>query len=1417
MDVAAETSVYLLPYDYQALASTNQATYELQKGSLLFMVVPGTAQGKVENGTAIGGEITQSCQWVADSPGRAYAFDGEDDYITLGDNSKLTKLDASDDLTLEAWVTSSDVQNTPRLIHHHSSESKYVLALKQQELDAAQKSALFSALEFDGNGDYVAIPDSEAIDFDQDQDFTIEVLIKAASTQENEENSILEKWSGTDGFPYVIRYLHSSKKIFVARYDGSKTPSITSTATIEDETFHHVAFIKNGSTLRLYIDGSAQGSTTDTTTASTKNSSSLFLGRRGSNSNYFTGQIDEVRIWNFARTSAEIKAEMNLRLNGNESGLVAYYHFENGLAIDYTYHGHDGTVYGNPQVFASPLSTTSYSVIAGVGNQFIESETLLPCGSWHHLAAVFNQSYGLQFNDGYLDCGSNSSLDIIQDLTIEVFVQVNNPIQKQLQGLITKGKLKDGTNQNVPYALYIDTDGKLVFAFEDKNRQYRSFKSNTVLNNQFHRIAVTRKQNTDTEEKKVNKVFEGRSIEVTESVEINKWYRIEFHIDGNTAGSFNYEDAEIGSSNQPLEIGRVCFGARAMSFQGTISEVRLWDQALDANNLGNNLQGNEQGLTACWRLEENEGNIAYDRKGDSHGTISGGVQWVKNPDPNGSPFQMYLDGNPVSTTIPTQLPGWGNEQFTLGAYKNGDNFQDCFSGTLEEIRIWKIPRTQEQIQDNLFARLKGEKQNLIANYTFDLDNETELRDHSLLGNHLLVSSDDSKPLSVLSTAPISNDIAQVRSALAGVKTQFQEKIESRPAVQEYGDLQYDVDSNLFGVMKRCYSYIQEGQWHLLTGFKVGNLITEWIGQAQFNPQVIGFIEGAPPVPSENLTAGPAKDYTNATSLEVVEAESVNYNFSTSKEEGIDSSFELDTKMGGTFDTRVLLAPLGFGTSFKLKGKFTAGVKGNMEASNSWSSEKSISVGKNTSKSTSVSLGGNWEAPGQQLNPDLGRRFQPGNMGFSLVQSETADVFALRLAHNNALVSFRFQPNPDIPKDVNIIPFPINPRYTKQGTLDGAVGYTQQGKVLDPDYPNATGYGEYSYFKPKEAYAIKKRIERQEQELKNYYENFEVSGVRDKINKAAQIGAGVGAAGGAAMGPVGSATLGAVGAAAGTWGASMFAGLGTDTSLPEKFAKRNLVNTYVWTADGGFYAESTELTQVKQETFAGSYSLSGMVGVGLNVELEAPVVFEMSMYAMLGGHLNITKTKSEESANSFSIDVSVDTPGDLQKYDENLNRVYDNDGNPVNVAGKVDAYRFMTFYNDSSKENFEDLFNKVVDPIWLEQSDHPNAVAMRQANEGGKTPPCWRVFHRVTFVSRLLPEFPDVTAPPLEKAMKVANIESNYELIKKLEPFVKNKTASYIEFADAVRNTLKTYLPELQPHAVDIIKYVALYFGVEEEI
>jgi hypothetical protein len=50
------------------------------------------------------------------------------------------------------------------------------------------------------------------------------------------------------------------------------------------------------------------------------------------NSAFFAGILDEVRVWNVARTQDQIISTMNSELAGTESGLVLNYHFNQGIA-----------------------------------------------------------------------------------------------------------------------------------------------------------------------------------------------------------------------------------------------------------------------------------------------------------------------------------------------------------------------------------------------------------------------------------------------------------------------------------------------------------------------------------------------------------------------------------------------------------------------------------------------------------------------------------------------------------------------------------------------------------------------------------------------------------------------------------------------------------------------------------------------------------------------------------------------------------------------------------------------------------------------------------------------------------------------------------------------------------------------------
>ncbi len=1385
-------------YDYEHNTVINHRGRE--KRSMLFAVDASQAQDiklYVKNCEITGSDIpSPMTHWIAYSQGSAMEFDGRNNDVKLKEDDKppdfdkLPDLNAEGDLTLEAWLRPKPLVygHFSTIVHHSSDNSRYLLGLQQK-----------SAFRFNApNKQYVEVPYQDSLKIDKA--ITVEAWVKHLGG----DGHIVNRGGGWSDPGYSL-FIYK-KKIRVELQSDNEKVTVDSPCP-QDREWHHIAFTWEHTTkeIRTYLDGELQK--TIKTYLNDKNNPDpptfegpigkpkqlLNIGRNESQGYYFNGLIGEVRLWNVVRSEDQIHEYKEYRLRRSQENLVGYWHFDEGLARDNSENKNHGIVYGTPTVTDSFLP--GYAVTAGIGSKiegewsetYIQTKDVIPFLDWNHFAMVYNDAYALRFADegAFLDCGNNATLDLTGDLTIELFFRVDD--FKLRRGILTKGEI------NPAYALYVNRRGQIVFSFADEDGKEHSFTAgldSALVAGQFYRIAVTRRHQSQTIEEKTVTV-----------PEVEEWDLLEAHIwkwEGENYGrcigfTEKYNESKPGSNVDKLIVGRAS-SRKAAPFKGFISEVRIWNRALGRVETCQNITGTESGLVAWWRLDENKGYSAEDATGANHASITL-ADWVRNPDPAGPTFRILKNGVFMETErVEVRAPK------PIG-FRLGSHLTDAFKGSLKELRIWHTARTQEQIQDNLFLRLLGEKEELMAYYTFDQGEGDLLKDHSLRGNDLTIAGVAFAP----SDAPISHDTFQVRNALLEVKTAFHDQIHSQPGVQEYGDTQYDTEGNLIGVLKRCYSYIKKGQWYLVTGYKVGNLITEWIGQVQFNPELKGYIEGAPPVPSENLTAGPVNpavsDYTGIASVEVVEAENVTYNYAASKNVGLNASFRLSTQFGVDTTVMMITAPLGIGTAQEIADvNVLVGLEGKFDTSAGWSSENAVGVGRNLTKSTKITLSGNWEDPKKQVNSAMRRRYQPANVGFALVQSETADVFALRLAHNLALVSYQFRPNPDIPKDWNIIPFPINPRYTKQGTLDGVIGYDKQGsKVLDPDYPNARDYGQHSYFKPKEAYALKNRIIKEEQELANYFRSVDPRFMGAK--KSLAISAGLGIIGGEAGVAAGAIT-------------GLVSALETNNTLPDKLGKQNIVNTYVWSADGGFFSETTETMAMKQETTGGNFSFGGEVGAAIGVDFSVGGVdVSLGYSAMLGGSINLTKTKTKESKNSFRIDLKLDTQGDLQAYNKDLKRLYA-DGNPIIVPGKVDAYRFMTFYLEPNNENFDTFFNSVVDPIWL-QGNQPNALALKQARQTDKKPPTWRVMHRVTFVSRILPKISDPSAPPLEKKMKEANIESNWQLIKKLEPFVRNKTANFDEFSRAIRTAIATYLPEMGENVDDIIQYLSDYYQVYE--
>ena len=98
-------------------------------------------------------------------------------------------------------------------------------------------------------------------------------------------------------------------KIVFGRYDGSNNPSPRNSVPLNDNTSHHVVGVKRSANLELYIDGSFDMSTPDTTVGSTTNTDDLWIGAGAVGGIYhFNGALDEIAIFNRALSAAEIQS-----------------------------------------------------------------------------------------------------------------------------------------------------------------------------------------------------------------------------------------------------------------------------------------------------------------------------------------------------------------------------------------------------------------------------------------------------------------------------------------------------------------------------------------------------------------------------------------------------------------------------------------------------------------------------------------------------------------------------------------------------------------------------------------------------------------------------------------------------------------------------------------------------------------------------------------------------------------------------------------------------------------------------------------------------------------------------------------------------------------------------------------------------
>jgi len=101
--------------------------------------------------------------------------------------------------------------------------------------------------------------------------------------------------------------------------------------TSSSDQWVHIAMVWDGTSLLTYVNGALKltsKSTMTGVTALATGQSVLSIGCNPTNVTCFNGDLAEFRVWNVARAAADILANYKKPAVGNETGLVAYYKFD---------------------------------------------------------------------------------------------------------------------------------------------------------------------------------------------------------------------------------------------------------------------------------------------------------------------------------------------------------------------------------------------------------------------------------------------------------------------------------------------------------------------------------------------------------------------------------------------------------------------------------------------------------------------------------------------------------------------------------------------------------------------------------------------------------------------------------------------------------------------------------------------------------------------------------------------------------------------------------------------------------------------------------------------------------------------------------------------------------------------------------
>ncbi len=258
-------------------------------------------------------------------------FDFRVDLSAMSSSNDSSRIVTQRNITLPDWEGASDLYGFDPLVDSITAFNRtsglFSLGELQYPLNiAANDPGLALNMGAIGNLPIESPNDSYG-------DFTIEYWMISSTTtgQETFFNHSLGVTSRV-----ISTGLNDGRLFFLFRNEvGAPTPivgNVSGSTLVADGEWHHVAFVRNGTTASVYIDGELDNTATGIAAGNliAEADATSFID------NAETSQIDEFRLWNTALTEEELRGHTltnDLTNHPQRDAIAAYYRFDDDIAL----------------------------------------------------------------------------------------------------------------------------------------------------------------------------------------------------------------------------------------------------------------------------------------------------------------------------------------------------------------------------------------------------------------------------------------------------------------------------------------------------------------------------------------------------------------------------------------------------------------------------------------------------------------------------------------------------------------------------------------------------------------------------------------------------------------------------------------------------------------------------------------------------------------------------------------------------------------------------------------------------------------------------------------------------------------------------------------------------------------------------